>query len=113
MGFFKNLFKQPPIEQRKLNLGKITDKVTLKSGKILFYKFEGKYRRSESFSAFGKNTWYDLYNTAKEDFDIWKEHIAESKFLKKDNTTYLPISDIVEISIEEQDYFVETERKYS
>lgn len=112
MNFFKNLFTKPPIEQRKLNLGKLTAKATLKNGEILYYKFEGEYRRSEDFSAFGQNTWYDLYETAKEDFENWKKHIAESKFLKRDATTYLPISDIVEISIEEQDHFVETDRKY-
>lgn len=112
MSFFKNLFKQPPIEQRKLNLGKLTAKVTLKNGEILYYKFEGEYRCSEYFECFSVKKWLDFYDTAREAFDYWKKNIGKSKFFTTDPNILLPISDIAKIELEEQEYFITTDRKY-
>ncbi len=61
-------------------------------------------------SVFGKDMWFDSYSTAQMEFSEWFSIIGERKFVKFDEKTYLPISEIAKITTEHQDYFVETKR---
>ncbi len=108
--YFKNLFKKQPIVQKTLNLGKVTATVHFKDGKTLEKNFIGEYYKSSEFSGFGDTVWLDSYTTAEKFFQEWFATIAERKFVKIDGNTFIPISDIVKITTEKKDNFVETKR---
>jgi hypothetical protein len=116
LNFFKRLFCKdekaslPPLIQKRLSLGRITAKVSLKNGKVLFFKFAGQYNGSEWYP--NLEYWGDEFCTAKERFNNWLARLSETLFLEREENVFIPISDIVEISIEKQDHFVETDRKY-
>lgn len=99
-----------PISQKKLNLGKLTAKVSLRNGEVLTYEFVGEYYESHDFNIYGGNdNWIDDYTTAQNRFDKWKKTIAETNYLQKDKR-FIPFSEIAEINIEEREHVVETTR---
>lgn len=110
MNFLKNLFKKQPIVQETLNLGKITATIHFKNGQTLEKTFVGQYKVSTDMSIFGNDMWFDSYSIAQEEFLEWLSLAAERKFVKFDEKTYLPISEIAKITTESQDHFVETKR---
>ncbi len=113
MNFLKNLFSKkpaPPVPQAKLNLGKLTAKVSLRNGEVLKYSFIGKYYESHDYCCLGgKALWIDDYTTAQNRFDKWKKTIAETNFLQN-GEKFIPFSEIAEINIEEREHVVETTR---
>lgn len=112
MKFLKNLFSKkpaPPISQEKLNLGKLTAKVSLRNGEILTYEFVGEYSGSRYCDWFSYELWIDRYTTAQSRFDKWKKTIAETNFLQN-GEKFIPFSEIAEINTSEQEHVVETTR---
>lgn len=112
INFLKNLFKKQPIVQETLNLGKITATIHFKNGQTLEKTFEGWMGSSKYFGDLGGGipTWLDNYSTAEKQFSEWVSLIGERKFVKFDESVYLPISEIAKITTEKQDHFVETKR---
>lgn len=110
MTFFKNLFKKQPIVQRSINLGKITATVSFRDGSTKVWHFVGDYRESYCVCLLGEGTWCDCYTSAQEMLEWRLKEISDNNFIKIDENTLLPSSEIAKITIERQDYFVETKR---
>ncbi len=106
MTFFKNLFKKQPIVQKTLNLGKITATICFKNGQTLEKTFKGEYSFSSNITLMGKDSWYDYYITAEEQY----QEFLDENFVQIDEKTLIPVSEIAKIITEKQDNFVETKR---
>lgn len=108
--YIKNLFKKKPIVQQTLNLGKLTATVEFKDLTTFEKRFTGDYDHSSEFTGFGNTIWIDDYTTAEKKFQNWFAGISERKFIKINDSTFLPISDIVKITTKSECLNVETRR---
>jgi hypothetical protein len=116
ISFFKRItnwwdeYDKPlPIEQRQIDLGRLTAEVVIIDGGIYKFEFVGEYDKSKYYF----DTWFDYYTTARKDFTKWRQSIKDHGFVTLSPQNYVPVNRIKEINvISESEYIVTTTRAW-